>query len=327
MAVFTDAQNQVVALDTRTGEVRWERELPLPARVRSIGLPPANVVGLHDLIIVPGWHLFALDRETGEIRWVLRRSDVFTAMGRAAVANGRVYSVGGKLFAVDPETGRELWSTDLGALPFAPIVEGGVIYLGTRGVIGDDTTGIVPLGAGPAVAVDAATGEVLWRFPIPNAPDTTWLGGATRPGVVANGLFIIAAENGRVYGLDRETGEPVWTHVGAAPYTGGVVVLDGMAVTANERVVGIDAATGELVWHTTPGSSVSDPLTKVGEEVVLVSVGSLYAYNSEGTRLWRYGGASNGGPILTTAATVHDGVAYFGSIEGFHAVRLPEKLQ
>jgi len=324
LAVFTTLVGTgVVALEARTGALRWQRNLPLAAGVPTNGMPKANIAAYEDLILVPGWDLFGLDRSTGAVRWQFQRPDDYPGWGSVFVANGRLYAAGRYLYALAPATGALLWRADLGEQPFRPIVVDGVIYVGTRREIAPGA-----LGEGHAMAVDAATGVARWQFPIPDVGN--WLGGSVGPVFVEDSVVLIAGENGRVYALDRATGQLQWTYAGSGPYSGGVVVVDRTVIVAGDAgsIEGVDLATGGALWHTGPGSSVLEPIT-VGDGVALVSVGAVFAFAPNGTVRWQDGGAAWGGPLYSTAASYRAGMVYVGAVgpdagsAGFYALRAP----
>ena len=75
---------------------------------------------------------------------------------------------------------------------------------------------------GQAVAIDAATGAVLWDVVIPGDP----LGGMT----VVNDLVFTATFQGKVYALDRKTGATVWTWDAPGGINGWPAVADDVIV-------------------------------------------------------------------------------------------------
>lgn len=321
LAVFTSLfARRVVALDAASGTVRWRRELPavLPGR----NLPIGNVLAYRDLLLVPGWDLFALDRKTGALRWQFAPDDEYPAGSFLVLEGERVYSSGGhkRFYAVDARTGTLLWRTDLNERPFGSVVENGVVYVGTRGYIDDIT-----LGAGHALALDANDGRVLWRVPLPDAPDSPWQGGAVQRGALTSELFIIASTNGRVYGIERTSGRVRWEYHGSAPYQAGVGVLDGVAVVAalDGSIDGLDVKTGERLWRSsTGGSSVTDQIITDGK-CAYVTVGAVLCVDATGKVHWDIGGWSNGGPSYSTPVRTAGGRIFAGSTEGFHALRQP----
>jgi outer membrane protein assembly factor BamB len=287
-------------------------------------MPSANVVAYGDVIIVPAWDLYALDRATGAVRWKFQPSDDFPGWDNACVADGRLYAVGRYLYALDPGTGGVLWRADLGEQPFRPTVVDGVVYVGTRGQVLPGT-----LGDGHAMAVDAATGTVLWRFPIRN-PAVPVNGGSVGPAIIRDSLVVIAGVNGTVYALDRVTGEPRWSYVSPDRFEAGLEVVDQAVIIAGDAgsVQGLDLATGRLLWRTAGGTSVFKRIT-AGPGLAFVPTGILYAYDPSGKLRWQDGGAGFGGPVYSTAATYRGSVVYIGSVgpdapgAGFYALRAP----
>lgn len=321
IAVFTTAfDRRVVALDARTGEPRWDRRLE--GGPRGANLPLANVLAFEGSILVPGWDLYALDRATGSVRWRYAPPGEFPAAAPIALAGGRIFSPGSlQLHAVDARTGTAAWVAPLGERPFAPVVEGGVVYLGTRGLFGVSNA----LGAGHAVAIDAADGRVLWKTPIPDEPGTPWPGGIDHAGALTPELFVVSSNNGRVYGIERSTGRVRWSHRGPGPYESGVAIVEGVAVAASltGEIVGLDAATGAVKWRaSTGGSSVTEQITTDGR-CAYVSVGTILCVDASGRVRWSHGGDSKGGPSYSTPARVVDGRLYAGSLTGFHSLALP----
>lgn len=318
IAVFTtEFDRRVVALDARTGAVRWR--FTVAGGPAGLDLPEGNVLGVGGLVVVPAWDLYGLDRGTGQVRWTFAPADQYPAASSAASDGAVIYTPGATaLFAVDAQTGAQRWRADLGERPFAPVVANGVVYVGGRGGIrGSDV-----LGAGHVFAIRAADGEVLWKVPVPDQAGGPWQGGVNRSGAVAGDVLVIASTNGSVYGIERATGEVRWRRQGSGPYESGVAMVGGVAVAADlsGEIVGLDPATGALRWRaTTGGSSVTQQVTSDGR-CAYVSVGGLMCVDAAGTLRWDHGGGARGGPdYFTSAVPVADRV-YIGSAGGFHAL-------
>jgi len=147
---------------------------------------------------------------------------------RIAVATGK----GGKVIGHDIETGETLWTTpvgihqndDLTSLPgptevfpgtfggvlTPPAAADGVVYVATLNApsiyeptVEENIGGNVGTMDGQFVAIDAATGAILWDVVVPGDPT----GGAT----VVNDLVFTATLQGKLLALDRATGATVWT--------------------------------------------------------------------------------------------------------------------
>ncbi|MBM4050290.1 MAG: hypothetical protein FJ279_34780, partial [Planctomycetes bacterium] len=158
-----------------------------------------------------------------------------------------------------PEPGKELHRMDFDHA-FQPVAAGGRVYFASSA---DDTLR----------ALDAATGELVWRFtangPIRFAP------------TLAQGNAYVASDDGWLYCLDAKTGKLVWRFrvapgddqilgngrmISKWPCRSGAVVLGdvvycvaGMWATEGVYVHALDAKTGRELWcNDTSGSIFVD---------------------------------------------------------------------
>ena len=326
LAVFTAFNDmRVIALDPQNGRLRWQARLPLALGVPYAGMPFGGTISAYkDLIIVPAWDVYALDRASGAVRWSFMQADDYPGYNTAVVAGGTVYSVGRDLYALDAATGALKYRLTIGEQPFRPVVVDSVIYIATRREVLPGT-----LGNGHVMALLARTGATIWSVPIDDPQDSV-RGGSVGPVFVTDSMAIVAGQNGIVYALDRFTGQTRWTYTGAGSYEAGVAIVDHTVIVAGDvgSVEGVDLATGHRLWQTGPGSSVTERIT-LGDEVALVSVGALFAFDANGQIRWQVGGAGWGGPVYSTAATYRNGLIYIGSVSpedpgpGFYALRVP----
>lgn len=137
-----------------TGEVIWKHEEPVSTKSGvSGGIQATALVGkgaIDDLVIIPfartptenGGMLMALDKKTGEVRWI-HLMEKYTWSSPVAVygTSGNVYIVicegsdtGGKVFLLNGRTGMLLNTFDAQAnIEASPAVYGNMIVIGTRG--------------------------------------------------------------------------------------------------------------------------------------------------------------------------------------------------
>lgn len=156
----------------------------------------------------------------GEAKWDgwnkvydMKPRQIFDRAFHPTIAKGRVYfgsSADDKLYCLDAQTGREVWTHFAeGPIRLAPTIEGQRVYFGS-----DD---------GCVTCLDAASGSVLWSQRLVESDRRI-------PG------------NGRVI-----SNWPVRTSVvvlnGVAYATAGMFPSEGV------HIVGLDAATGELRWR------------------------------------------------------------------------------
>lgn len=221
-----------------------------------------------------------------------------TATAQREVADGPTVYVGttwldDKLYAVDAETGEEVWRYDKGLYtPYsAPTVVNGTIYIGY-----DNGP------RGSLHAVDAATGEQEWVF---QAGD--WV--RTSPTVV-DGTVYVAAHDEKLYAVATETGNKEWEfqmddkgmHGGGSAVSAGVVYTG----TSGGSFYAVDAATGEQIWKYDEASGGEPTLY---EGTVYFGSDKLYALNAEtGGEEWTFADADG-----FHTPTVLDGTVYTAS--------------
>ena len=152
----------------------------------------APIVNDGTMFVTTGADVIALDAETGDLRWRYRRA-LPTTMARPHPTNRGVGLYGENVYvgtldahvvALSAGSGQVLWVTAvedyrLGHyITMAPLVVNGKVIVGTSG----GEHGI----RGVIVALDAVTGEVVWRrhtIPAPGEPGSeTWEGDSWRTG-------------------------------------------------------------------------------------------------------------------------------------------------
>jgi outer membrane protein assembly factor BamB len=105
-------------------------------------------------------NVYALDTRTGRLEWSRRFNRPSEGPNGLAAGYGRLYGVAGTaVFALDRRTGRREWSRRVAAVSaavdIAPAVADGLVFVGT--------VAQVPGARGSLVALDAATGRIVWR--------------------------------------------------------------------------------------------------------------------------------------------------------------------
>lgn len=233
---------EVLALDRRSGAVRWRFSYPasLHDDHRQGGL-----LRVKDMVLVPAWNgsLYALEAASGQLRWqfdtpgplrsspVLDDDRVYLAGGDgslsalslagellwkanfeapllsspALAASGPlVVDRQGTLIAFDRDGG-ELWRRLLGELCYygAPVVSAGSIYLATAGA------GLWKL--------DADSGAVVWRRPLAQASYAT--------PVVSDGRIFVGDNSGTLAVIGSDSGDLLATYQSQGPIQSTVVLV------------------------------------------------------------------------------------------------------
>lgn len=206
--------SSLVALDLESGELAWHYQAvahglfdhdfqasPLLIDVEQDGRSRELVVGGGKL-----GRVIALDRDTQEVVWD-------TLVGRhqnddlALVPPGTTVVVYPGVFG-----GVETPMATDGSRIFVPVVNLATPHTATGHGAADGSSALlsaslstsVASATGELLALDAATGAVLWQREL----DAAVFGGAT----VWGDLVYTATYDGRIFGFDRESGDEVWSY-------------------------------------------------------------------------------------------------------------------
>lgn len=225
---------------------------------------------------------------------------------------------------IDPSTVGELvpvWirSTGIeGAFEATPIVVDNTMYVTTAG--------------GRVLALNAATGEELWRHEPALGPVALCCGPRNGGVAVYDRMVYVASLDARLLALDARTGQPAWEAQLADPSAGYSATMAPVAVNgrvyvgvAGERygirgfVAAFNAESGEELWrwHTIPGEedggwwgewATTDPFgTPLNRDIAAERADSAATAEN-----WRIGG----GGVATTPAYDRETNRLFVNVEG-----------
>jgi outer membrane protein assembly factor BamB len=145
-----------------------------------------------------------------------------------------------------------------------------------------------------ALAIDAATGMLLWRVPAPMPLPASPAGSGDRILFgLGNGKFDIDDDHpaGAVWCLDAATGKEIW-HFDTTGSMLATLAIFGDRVFANSRdgyCYCLSLETGEPVWKADLGSPVNASPIVAGEKVYVLTVSGLLAClnQADSAELWR----------------------------------------
>lgn len=266
------------------GPIPTASSLPTPAPDQNIILFRANPQRT-------GVYTFPGIRTQPEVKWQTKVSN--TWLMPALLADGILYagSGDGVLFAMDSQTGEQLWSNP------------GFGQLESTGAIAGDT--IITAGYNQTVkAMDRITGEERWTY-------MTEYGVQGAPLIVEDRAYI--ATDHRVYALDLESGDLIWkastgtegAYMGAPAYDDGLIYT-----TGGKLLLALEAESGREIWRTTKdemflGLTVADDMVYVGN-----FDRKLYAFDqSNGEEKWSFDGEE----VFWSSPAASDGVVYAGN--------------
>lgn len=275
-----DAQGYLYAINTETGKLAWEKQLPVN------GLP-ALIDGLvaHEGVVYAGAGkgLCAFDVQTGKQLW--KNEGWGQGEGTTStltVGNGLLIGSAqwSALYGNDAKTGQKLWAASDNGLRnrgASPALHGSLLYL-----ISDKSFFIL----------EAATGKVVVRKPLPYNIDVT-----STPLLTDREIIFGSAQKGLI-ALDRETLEEKWVcPVGDAlvytcPYsrkpaatieTSPVLAGNTVYVAASDGTVyGVNREDGKIVWQHATGAPVFGSVAISGNALVFADFGgNVYIFCGE----------------------------------------------
>ncbi|HEY9449306.1 MAG TPA: PQQ-binding-like beta-propeller repeat protein [Gemmatimonadaceae bacterium] len=295
---FGTMDHRIIAFDRETGNQLWEASTGVGPGGATAG---TNTLVVGDVVVIGDVDIYAFDRATGERRWVFQANDLDeTGRDRLSADSATIFasSLYGRVYAIDAKSGTQRWMAQIPGgtdrtSTFDPTVSNGAVYVGTW----HETH---PLTGGLA-ALDAATGEILWIHDFtPRSPELDSY--CRSHPVVIESLVIASAADGRVYGLDRATGEPHWVAPAIEGYAyddlrwlalaKGTVIISSMTGNAT----GLDPTTGALKWSTyIHGGALLGDIATDGD-IAVFGLGEIVALDvGTGAILWRTGEGKQGG--------------------------------
>lgn len=196
-------------------------------------------------------------------------AEVGSGHASCAVVGGRLYtfssSGNGTIVCLDASNGSQVWTRHANTWSAAttPAVEGGRVYV------------LAALQAPTLYCCDAATGELRWKRDLPAPTGDRQYGHAGSPVLWRNLVFLNA---GGGVALDKETGQPAWSHEGfpglAAPVLFQWKGVECVALFGGDQLIVREALTGKekfrVPWKTDLAVNACDPIV-LGERLFLCS--------------------------------------------------------
>ena len=275
-----------------TVEQAWELPTNRGDHTAAKGSPVLAPTG--DLILADDTGRIRALSTDGDVRWATTITQATRGShGTAAIANDTAYvgTYDGVLSAVDIETGRRRWRTDLGdAIGASPTYYNGTLYVAVEHA--------AP--SGSVAAVNAATGDVQWRDTWPtNHPHSTVALD------VDAGRLLFGSNDGHVYAWSFPDLEREWTYDTGGDVKAPVAVADGLAIAPSwdHTVTAIDLEDGSRRWEfETEADNMCAPAVHDGTVYVGSHDSHLYALDLEtGAEQWAFD--TNGWLIGSVVAT------------------------
>lgn len=254
--------------------------------------------------------VFALDIETGALKWKFKAKN--SIKSSIAAANGQIFAqdVEGHLYALDAGTGTLNWEKQLEKDPLPSLCEGliatdSVVYAGNMKGLS---------------AYDTATGRQLWK-------NSDWNQGLSSPFTLSanNDIVIAGTQWGGLFTHDAKTGKMLWSTKKGVSNRGGSPAIHGdLAYFGSLRSLFVmDIRSGEIIREVPLDLNVDAMGTPLVTEELIIQptiTGGLVALHKETfEKVWTL--ATNTALVFTGPYTRHP----FGSVET-SPVRIGDKI-
>ncbi|WP_276354139.1 PQQ-binding-like beta-propeller repeat protein [Cohnella caldifontis] len=314
--------NHLYAADAETGKLKWKFGTGGP-----VSSSPVVRDGVVYFLSGDG-NFYAVNAATGKQRWKFVAGgtngprDVYDFwLSSSAIDGDTVYfgGGGGTFYALDLANGKLRWKRELHfqnpdtykdypvTLHSTPVVDDGVVYVGTQGIIEKLRTE-----PGNIVALDAKTGEQLWASPLMQAADPS-------PALDDNAVYA-AGRNFPLVALDRKTGKILWYSTGLQYTMSSPAVLnDTVYIGSSDQheLFAVSTKDGAVKWKYEALAAIhSSPVTD-GKRIYFGSGDSYrddngYVYALDAKTGEEVSKLQVGGNVFSTP-TLHEGVLYVGS--------------
>lgn len=247
--VYIGSSNgNLYSLSQTTGELKWKHQTNGAIFSRPL------VSNHHVYTLSDDGLLYKLDAETGSPIWTFDtggknwqcklpddETPGYDSQASAAVISDEIVYVGsanGHLYAIDKNTGTEIWRFKTGGpIHSIPVLAEGLVYFGSYDH--------------HVYAVHAQTGKMDWKF------DTGQI--VVSSPVLANGLVIIGSRSADLYALNAYNGQEEWRyyHWGSWVESSGTVFDDLLYIGSSDDQLlkSFNPENGNLLWISNLGGS------------------------------------------------------------------------
>ncbi len=225
----------------------------------------------------------AMDRETGKVLWETELKQPISGGVGAVDDLVLVGTAKGQVVALDSRSGEQKWRVSVGSEVLSAPV-------GSNGII------VVQTQDDRLVGIDAYEGRVRWQYG--NTPAVLTLRGTATP-LIAGRLAIAGLSSGKVIAVDILRGIPVWEERVAVPKGRSelerIVDIDGnlllsgdtlYVVTYQGNLAALEASTGRTRWQR-PASSYTGLASSFGTLYLSQATGALEGIDARSsTQQW-----------------------------------------
>lgn len=233
----------------------------------------------------------AVNQITPPLKMLWRKDIEHSPSGVITASDGTLFisTMGGKVFAIDHETG-----DTMGSLNLDKTIGKGIAIDGIHGYFGRISKDKTLFG------YELRNGNYIWKRdigPVESIP------------LIAGGLLYVTTETGYLYCLDMETGAEKWKFNAGKPFHSTPARWNGLIIATNDSgyVYGISASNGKLKWKFQTGAPIFATPIISGDDIYVGNIGgAFYSIDTQsGTANWKHVGTAS---YYSTASVGDDNV-------------------
>ncbi len=234
---IADYQGLVTAVDLKTGNELWDKNLDLPISAGPSGYDNTLIVGTLDGEVI------AQNIENGEQLWKHQVSSEILSAPVISEGIVVVHTVDGKLYGLSLRDGEQLWKyeRDVPSLSLR----------GTSKPIIDKSVVIAGMSGGKLVALSLDKGYALWEVIVAPPSGTSELdriADIDGDPILTDGVLYVASFQGIVLAINGRTGKNQWKRKIATSKNMAVDLVALYVVNKKDEIFALDLDSGETLW-------------------------------------------------------------------------------